>query len=221
MEVLRQPIETEPLPFRASTGVSPTPAPVMLVAAMNPCPCGYFGHPTRACTCSSKSVSRYLSRVSGPLLDRLDIHVEVPPVEFDKLASDEKAEPSSHIKKRVNEARERQRERFAGTGITCNAKHYAGSSHGTVPPDTGARELLRRAFDQLGLSARAYDRVLKVARSIADLDASPDILPEHAAEAVQYRSLDRNTGPKSYDHRKSASRRISKQIGRTPFSIAL
>lgn len=191
MEVLRQPIEDGTVTISRVNGSITYPCSVMLVAAMNPCPCGYFGHPTRACTCSSKSVSRYLSRVSGPLLDRLDIHVEVPPVEFDKLASDEKAEPSSHIKKRVNEARERQRERFAGTGITCNANITPDLLTELCRLTPGARELLRRAFDQLGLSARAYDRVLKVARSIADLDASPDILPEHAAEAVQYRSLDR------------------------------
>lgn len=191
MEVLRQPIEDGTVTISRVNGSITYPCSVMLVAAMNPCPCGYFGHPTRACTCSSKSVSRYLSRVSGPLLDRLDIHVEVPPVEFDKLASDEKAEPSSQIKKRVNAARERQRERFAGTGITCNANITPDLLTELCRLTPGARELLRRAFDQLGLSARAYDRVLKVARSIADLDASPDILPEHAAEAVQYRSLDR------------------------------
>mgnify|MGYP000178793147 FL=1 len=163
----------------------------MLVAAMNPCPCGYFGHPTRACTCSAKAVSRYLSRVSGPLLDRLDIHVEVPPVEFDKLSSTEKAESSAEIKKRVNAARERQRERLTGTGITCNANippRYLAELCRLSPP---ARELLRIAFDKLGLSARAYDRVLKVSRTIADLEDSRDILPQHAAEAVQYRSLDR------------------------------
>lgn len=191
MEVLRQPIEDGVVTISRASGSITYPCSVMLVAAMNPCPCGYFGHPTRACTCSAKAVSRYLSRVSGPLLDRLDIHVEVPPVEFDKLSSTEKAESSAEIKKRVNAARERQRERLTGTGITCNANippRYLAELCRLSPP---ARELLRIAFDKLGLSARAYDRVLKVSRTIADLEDSRDILPQHAAEAVQYRSLDR------------------------------
>ena len=167
------------------------PCSVMLIAAMNPCPCGYFGHPTRRCTCSAKSVSRYLSRVSGPLLDRLDIHVEVPPVEFDKLASSEKAESSAEIKKRVNAARERQRRRFAGTPINCNANITPDLLGDLCRLSAEAKNLLHDAFDRLGLSARAYDRVLKVARTIADLDGSEDIAAIHAAEAVQYRSLDR------------------------------
>ncbi len=191
MEVLRQPIEDGSVTISRVNGTLTYPCSVMLVAAMNPCPCGYFGHPTRACTCSAQAVNRYLSRVSGPLLDRLDIHVEVPPVEFDKLASTEKAEPSSEIKKRVNAARERQRERLAGTGITCNANITPGYLTELCRPSAAAKELLRIAFDKLGLSARAYDRVLKVSRTIADLEESRDILPQHAAEAVQYRSLDR------------------------------
>ena len=191
MEVLRQPIEDGTVTISRVNGSISYPCSVMLIAAMNPCPCGYFGHPTRRCTCSAKSVSRYLSRVSGPLLDRLDIHVEVPPVEFDKLASSEKAESSAEIKKRVNAARERQRRRFAGTPINCNANITPDLLGDLCRLSAEAKNLLHDAFDRLGLSARAYDRVLKVARTIADLDGSEDIAAIHAAEAVQYRSLDR------------------------------
>ncbi len=191
MEVLRQPIEDGTVTISRVNGSISYPCSVMLVAAMNPCPCGYFGHPTRRCTCSAKSVSRYLSRVSGPLLDRLDIHVEVPPVEFDKLASSEKAESSAEIKKRVNAARERQRRRFAGTPVNCNANITPDLLGDLCRLSDEAKSLLHAAFDRLGLSARAYDRVLKVARTIADLDGSEEIGAIHAAEAVQYRSLDR------------------------------
>ena len=163
----------------------------MLVAAMNPCPCGYFGHPTRPCTCSPQQVSRYLSRVSGPLLDRLDLHIEVPPVEFDELASSAAAEPSAKIRERVNRARAIQNERFSGTGISSNSRMNARQLREFCPLHDRARALLKNAFERMGLSARAYDRVLKVARTIADLDGSEVILPVHAAEAVQYRSLDR------------------------------
>ena len=191
MEVLRQPIEDGVVTISRVSGSISYPCSIMLVAAMNPCPCGYFGHPSRKCTCSPRAVNRYLGRISGPLLDRLDLHVEVPPVSFDRLSSNERAEPSSQIKKRVNAARERQRERLAGTGIPCNAGITPGLLTDLCRPTEAARKLLKEAFAQMELSARAYDRVLKVARTIADLAGSADLLPQHAAEAVQYRSLDR------------------------------
>ena len=191
MEVLRQPMEDGVVTISRVNGSITYPCSVMLVAAMNPCPCGYFGHPTRPCTCSPQQVSRYLSRVSGPLLDRLDLHIEVPPVEFDELASSAAAEPSAKIRERVNRARAIQNERFAGTGISSNSRMNARQLREFCPLHDRARALLKNACERIGLSARAYDRVLKVARTIADLDGSEVILPVHAAEAVQYRSLDR------------------------------
>ena len=196
---LRQPLEDGVVSISRVSGTITYPCSFMLVAAMNPCPCGYFGHPTRACTCSDNQVSRYLGKVSGPLLDRIDLHVEVlpdlhvevPPISFDEFTSREKGEPSAAIRERVNRAREIQNQRFAGTGISCNARIPPAMLHEVciAPPQT--LELLRTAFEKLGLSARAFDRVLKVSRTIADLDGSREIQPRHAAEAVQYRSLDR------------------------------
>ncbi|WP_312693444.1 YifB family Mg chelatase-like AAA ATPase [Caproiciproducens sp.] len=191
MEVLRQPIEDGKVTISRVNGTISYPCAVMLVAAMNPCPCGYFGHPTKPCTCSSNAVSRYLSRVSGPLLDRLDLHIEVPPVEFDEISSQEKAESSSVIKERVNTARMLQNERFKGTPVTCNARITPDMLHEVCRLSDSGQELLKKAFEKLGLSARAYDRILKVSRTIADLDKSGEIEPRHVAEAVQYRSLDR------------------------------
>ena len=191
MEVLRQPLEDGAVHIARVSGSVRYPCSVMLVAAMNPCPCGYFGHPTRPCTCAPGAVSRYLSRVSGPLLDRLDIHVEVPPVEFDALNDAGPAESSAEIKKRVNAARKIQQERFAGTNVTCNANIPASRLREDCVLTESAQRLLKNAFERLGLSARAYDRVLKVARTIADLDGSEGIGSDHVAEAVQYRSLDR------------------------------
>ncbi|WP_444645180.1 YifB family Mg chelatase-like AAA ATPase [Caproiciproducens sp. R1] len=191
MEVLRQPIEDGKVTISRVNGTISYPSAVMLVAAMNPCPCGYFGHPTKACTCSSGAVSRYLSRVSGPLLDRLDLHIEVPPVEFDEISSQEKAESSAMIKERVNSARKLQNERFKGTPVTCNARITPDMLQEVCRLSEPGRELLKKAFEKLGLSARAYDRILKVSRTIADLDQSEEIEPRHVAEAVQYRSLDR------------------------------
>ena len=191
MEVLRQPIEDGVVTISRVSGTVTYPCSVMLVAAMNPCPCGYFGHPTHPCTCRPDQVSRYLSRVSGPLLDRLDLHIEVPPVNFESLSGVQKAEPSSEIRKRVNAAREIQNERFRGTPITCNARITPDLLNDACRLSPAGKELLKAAFEKLGLSARAYDRVLKVARTIADLAGSTDIEAEHAAESVQYRSLDR------------------------------
>ena len=194
MEVLRQPIENETVTL-SRAGVTLTyPCSVMLVAAMNPCPCGYFGHPSRPCTCSPASVSRYLSRVSGPLLDRIDLHIEVPPVEIDQLSASGSEEPSAAIQQRVERARALQRERYRkhqASPAACNAKILPELLKTACPRTESARRLLKLSFEKLGLSARAYDRILKVARTIADLDQEEIIQSGHMAEAVQYRSLDR------------------------------
>ncbi len=191
METLRQPLEDGIVTVSRVNGTVAFPCKVMLVAAMNPCPCGYYGHPTRPCTCSDAAVSRYLSRVSGPLLDRIDLHIEVPPVDFDSLASTQKAESSAAIKARVEAARAIQAARFQGTGIACNAQIPANRLHDVCTTEPAADALLKTAFEKFGLSARAYDRILKVARTIADLDGSETIAAKHAAEAVRYRTLDR------------------------------
>ena len=194
MEVLRQPIENETVTL-SRAGVTLTyPCSVMLVAAMNPCPCGYFGHPSRPCTCSPAGVSRYLSRVSGPLLDRIDLHIEVPPVEFDQLSASGSEEPSAAIQQRVERAWALQRERYRkhqASPAACNAKILPELLKAACPMTESARRLLKLSFEKLGLSARAYDRILKVARTIADLDQEEIIQSGHMAEAVQYRSLDR------------------------------
>ena len=191
MEVLRQPIENGTVTISRVGGTVSYPCSAMFVAAMNPCPCGYFGHPTRRCICSAQAVSRYLARVSGPLLDRLDLHIEVPPVDFEQLDSSGMEEGSESIRRRVNAARRIQNERFRGTGISCNARIRTDRLREFCRLSDPGRALLKKAFDRLGLSARAYDRILKVCRTIADLDGSETIEPAHVAEAVQYRSLDR------------------------------
>ncbi|MDD6489927.1 MAG: YifB family Mg chelatase-like AAA ATPase [Clostridia bacterium] len=191
MEILRQPIEDGQVTISRVNATLTYPCSIMLVAAMNPCPCGYYGHPTRECTCSKKAVSNYLAKVSGPLLDRLDLHVEVPPVEFDKLSSNEKAETSAEIKKCVDHVRNIQNERFKGTDITCNARITPALLQKMCPMDEKAKAILQKSFDVMGLSARAYDRILKVARTIADLDDSEVIKTPHIMEAIQYRNLDR------------------------------
>ncbi len=191
MEVLRQPLEDGTVTISRASGRLTYPCSIMLVAAMNPCPCGFYGHPTRKCTCSQSAVSRYLAKVSGPLLDRIDLHVEVMPVEFDDLSASAKAESSTEIRKRVNAARRIQNERYKGTEITCNAMLTPAMIHQYCELTEGAKELLKNAFERMGLSARAYDRILKVSRTIADLDESELIDVKHIAEALQYRSLDR------------------------------
>ena len=191
MECLRQPLEDGRVTISRVSASLAYPCSIMLVAAMNPCPCGYYGHPTRSCTCSQQAVGRYLSKVSGPLLDRIDLHIEVPPVEFDQLASRQKAEPSADIRLRVNAARARQQARFAGTDIVSNARIPTSKLKEFCPLTDAANTLLKGAFERMGLSARAYDRLLKVARTIADLDGCDVIDTPHIAEAIQYRSLDR------------------------------
>lgn len=191
MECLRQPLEDGRVTISRVSASLAYPCTMMLVAAMNPCPCGYYGHPTRSCTCSSQAVGRYLSKVSGPLLDRIDLHIEVPPVEYDQLASRHKAESSAAIRERVNAARARQQARFVGTDILSNARIPTSKLKEFCPLTEAAGNLLKGAFERMGLSARAYDRLLKVARTIADLDNSDVIDVPHIAEAIQYRSLDR------------------------------
>lgn len=191
MEALRQPVEDGSIVISRVSASVTYPCSFMLVAAMNPCRCGFYGHPTRTCTCSPADSKRYLARVSGPLLDRFDLHIEVPPVEYEQLASRKKAESSAEIRERVNRARELQAARFGTTGVLTNAE---------LPPDSvkelcllseDAEYLLEKAFERLDLSARAYDRILKVGRTIADLEGSERLEGPHVAEAIQYRSLDR------------------------------
>lgn len=191
LEVLRQPIEDGCVTISRVSGTLTYPCSVMLVAAMNPCPCGYFGHPTKECTCSSNQVHKYLSRISGPLLDRLDLHIDVPPVDFEDLSSKQVSEASIEIKKRVNSARKIQANRFYGLNINSNSQIPPSKLQEFCQMTDSAKNLLKLAFEKMGLSARAYDRILKVARSIADLENSEIISNSHIAEAVQYRTLDR------------------------------
>lgn len=191
LEIMRQPLEDRRVTITRAAGTVSYPCSMMLVGAMNPCPCGYFGHPRRKCTCSDRQVRQYLGRISGPLLDRFDLHIEVEPVTFDDLSARTKAESSAAIRARVQKARAIQNERFADTGIFCNAVIPAGKLQKFCPMDDNASALLRAVFDKLGLSARAYDRILKVARTIADLDGSAVIQKQHIAAAAQFRSLDR------------------------------
>ena len=191
LEIMRQPLEDHRVTITRAAGTITYPCSFMLVGAMNPCPCGYFGHPHRKCTCSDRQVRQYLNRISGPLLDRFDLHIEVEPVSFDDLSAKTKSESSAEIRKRVQAARERQTRRFAGTNIFCNAAIPAGKLQDYCMLDSDALTLLHAVFDKLGLSARAYDRILKVARTIADLDQCDVIGKKHIASATQFRSLDR------------------------------
>jgi magnesium chelatase family protein len=186
LEVLRQPLEDGIVSIGRSKGTVSFPAKFMLVGAMNPCPCGFYGDPVRPCTCPEAVVSRYQKRLSGPLLDRLDIHVEVPRVDYDKLVGDGRAEPSVTVRERVEAARERQRVRFAGTRLAANADMGVAEVRAHCAVDAAGQALLRAAVAQLHLSARAYHRVLKVARTIADLAGAESIAATHLAEAIQY-----------------------------------
>ena len=191
LEIMRQPVEDGVITITRASGTVTYPSSVMLVCAMNPCPSGFFGHPTKKCTCPAGAAAKYLSRVSGPLLDRLDIHIEVPPVDFAALSGRGEGEPSAKIKQRVDAAREIQQRRFKGMNIGCNAKMTAEMTRRFCSPDSGAMQLLEKAFDRMGLSARAYDKILRVARTIADLDGSEIVGSEHISRALQFRSLDR------------------------------
>lgn len=191
MEALRQPIEDGRVTISRVAGTLTYPCSITLIAAMNPCPCGFFGHPKKECTCTPRQVSKYLSRISGPMLDRLDIHVEVPPVNFDALKSKGNEETSAQIRARVDKAREIQNARYKGTGITCNARLTPAMLEKFCVLSPDAENALKTVFDKMGMSGRAYDRILKVARTIADLDNSATIETAHILQAIQFRSLDR------------------------------
>lgn len=191
MEVLRQPIEDGKITISRATASLTYPCSAMIVCAMNPCPCGYYGDPKRECTCPEGAAKRYLSKISGPMLDRIDIHIEVPPIDFEKLSSKVPSECSADIKKRVDAARKIQQERLKGTGISCNAKMDSALTREFCRPTAQAMIMLEKVFEKLNFSARAYDKVLRVARTVADLENSPNIEPSHIAQAVQFRSLDR------------------------------
>ena len=193
MEVLRQPLEDGRVTISRAAGSFTFPSRFMLVCAMNPCKCGWYGHPSGRCHCSESSVRQYRSRISGPLLDRIDIIVEVPALEFDELKARPSGEHSADIKRRVDGARQIQRARFADSGTDCNADMSPAQMRRCCALSADCEALMRGAFDALGLTGRSYDRILRVARTIADLDGSADILPAHIAEAVQYRSFDFET----------------------------
>jgi len=192
LEVMRQPLEDGQVTISRANAALTYPANFMLVAAMNPCPCGFFGDMSRECRCSPDQMQKYISRISGPLLDRIDIQVEVPAVKYQDLASSADGEPSSQIHNRIQGAREIQQSRFESTNIYSNASMRPKEIKQYCQAADAVQELLRVALTQLGLSARAYDRILKVSRTIADLDYSPSIESSHVSEAIQYRSLDRN-----------------------------
>jgi magnesium chelatase family protein len=192
LEVMRQPLEDRIVTISRAKFTIEYPASFMLIASMNPCPCGYYNHPEKDCVCAPGVVQKYLNKISGPLLDRIDIHIEVTPVAFSELSSNRKAEASNSVRERVINARKLQMERFdALDGIHCNAQMHAKLLQKVCEIDDVGRNLLKVAMDKLGLSARAYDRILKVSRTIADLEGSTTIMTEHLAEAIQYRSLDR------------------------------
>lgn len=190
-ESLRQPLEDGKVTITRAASTVTYPSNLMVVAAMNPCPCGYLGHPTKQCTCSEAIKKRYQDKISGPLLDRIDIHIEVQPIEYEQLSGKQKEESSEDIRNRVNKARAIQQKRFEGTNINCNAKMTARATREYCILTDDADMLLKQSFESMGLSARAYDKILRMARTIADLEESEKIELTHIAEALQYRSLDR------------------------------
>ncbi len=192
LEVMRQPMEERKVTISRAKVALDFPASFMLIASMNPCPCGYFNHPERECTCPPGAVQKYLNKISGPLLDRIDLHVEVTPVAFHELSSSRQFEKSAVIRERVIRAREVQAARYKNSeGVYANAQMSSKQLKEICIIDSAGQHLLKAAMEKLNLSARAYDRILKVSRTIADLSFSEDIKPEHLAEAIQYRSLDR------------------------------
>ena len=192
LEVLRQPLEDRKITVARARCSVEYPASFMLVASMNPCPCGYYNHPTKACVCTPGQVQKYLNRISGPLLDRIDLQIEVTPVDFEEMADSRPGESSASIRARVIRARQKQEQRFADTpGVYCNAQMNSKLLNLYARPDEQGLSLLRNAMNRLNLSARAYDRILKVSRTIADLEGCEQIEPQHLAEAIGYRNLDR------------------------------
>jgi len=192
LEVLRQPLEDRKINISRARFTIDYPAGFMLIASMNPCPCGYYNHPERACLCSPGSVQKYMNRISGPLLDRIDIQIEIVPVPFEKISEQRLSESSKEVRLRVMKARSVQEKRFnAHKGIYCNAQMTTRLLHKYAIPNDEGLLLLKNAMQRLNLSARAYDRILKVSRTIADLDSSENIQPPHLAEAIHYRNLDR------------------------------
>lgn len=192
LEVMRQPLEDRKITISRTRSTVEYPAGFMLVASMNPCPCGYYNHPDRPCVCTPGAVQKYMNRISGPLLDRIDIQVEIVPVPFEKISAAAPAESSAAVRERVIRAREIQEARFHEyDGIYCNAQMEPKQLHRFAVPDAAGLALLKNAMNRLNLSARAYDRILKVSRTIADLAGSPEIATEHLAEAINYRNLDR------------------------------
>ena len=190
MEVLRQPLEDGEVTITRTAGSVCLPSRFMLVCAMNPCRCGWRGHPSGRCSCTDAMVEKYVSRISGPMLDRMDLHVEVPSVEFEAMRRRQSPEPSSAIKARVDAARARQAERFAGSGVSCNAHMTAARVGEFCKLDGAGERILKAAFDRMGLTARSHDRILRVARTIADLEGEAGISAAHLAEAIQYRNTE-------------------------------
>ena len=193
LEVLRQPLEDKHIAISRARYAVDYPSNFTLVASMNPCPCGYYNHPDKECTCSPAAVHRYMGRISGPLMDRIDLHVEVTPVSREEISSTTPAESSASIRERVIKAREIQAERFRGIGIHTNTMMSSSMLARFCPLSAEARRLLDMAMERLQLSARAYDRIIKVARTIADLEGEKDISPRHISEAISYRTLDRDS----------------------------
>lgn len=191
IEAMRQPIEDGQLTVSRVSGTAVFPSTVMLIASMNPCNCGYYGDPTRECTCSAGQIQKYLNRISGPMLDRFDIHIEVAAVKYDELSAKRSGETSETIRRRVENARRIQQERYKDYNIYCNAQLSASLTEKFCQLNDDCQKILKAAFESLGMSARAHSRILKVARTIADLEGSEDIEVKHLAEAIQYRSLDK------------------------------
>ena len=191
LEVLRGPLEDRYISISRVTAALTYPCNFMFIASMNPCPCGYYGSKDKECTCSDEQIKRYMGKISGPLLDRIDIHLEVSSVKYDKLKSEANLETSEEIRKRVNKARVIQQERYKEYGIYSNAELSPKLIEKYCKLNLSSNQLLENSFKKLGLSARAYGRILKVARTIADLEGSNNIETNHLAEAIQYRSLDR------------------------------